>query len=114
MVNEYIEVQNFNQVQDIDSRRNTNNIISNQIETQVAGIESINNQLDEIVTAVNDAQFSTTDIDLTEVNDKLDNIDTTIITTQTQDILEIVNNQQEQINTIESKIDMILQKIDEM
>ena len=54
------------------------------------------------------------DVDLTEVTDKLDELDTTMITTQNQDILETLANQQSQINGIEEKVNIILQKIDEM
>lgn len=114
MVNEYIEVQNFKTVQEIDSRRETNNMVAGQIETQITHMETINNQLDNIANAINETQVPTSDIDITEVNDKLDSLDNTIITTNTENTLEIVNDLQNQINSIEEKVDTILDKINEL
>ena len=77
-------------------------------------MEIINNQLENITEAINETQVPTEDIDLTEVHDKLDSLDNTIITTNTENILETLNNQQNQINSIEEKINTILNKINEM
>jgi uncharacterized protein YoxC len=46
------------------------------------------------------------------VVDKIDELDTTIVTAQTADILEQLNSQQEQINGIEEKLDRILNAIE--
>lgn len=110
---EEIEIQTQAEVQQIDDRREANNILNNQIQTQTENMHDINTQLDNIVTTINDIEVPS-DIDLSEVNEKLDNIDTTLVTTQTQDTLEIVSDLQERINTLEEKIDLILTKIEEM
>ncbi|MBR3208631.1 MAG: hypothetical protein IKF82_00025 [Bacilli bacterium] len=113
MVNEQIEIQNIKTVQEIDSRRQINEAIATQVEAQLSGLETISNQLDNIATAVTEPQSSTSDISLEDVHDKLDTLDNTIITTNTENILEMVNNQQEQINTIEEKLNLILEKLNE-
>ena len=110
---EEIEIQTQAEVQQIDDRREANNILNNQIQVQTENMHDINTQLDNIVTTINDIEVPS-DIDLSEVNEKLDNIDTTLVTTQTQDTLEIVSDLQERINTLEEKIDLILTKIEEM
>lgn len=112
MVEEQIEIQTYAEVQQIDNARKTNQILNNQVETQIENMDIINNQLDNIVNTLDNVQVS--DIDLTEVTDKIDEIDTTIISTQNQDILETLSNQQDQINSIEEKVNIILQKLDEM
>lgn len=114
MVNEYIEVQDYNKVQEIDSRREISNVVSDQIETQITNMETINNQLDNIATAINETQIPVSDVDLTEVNDKLDSLDNTIITTNTENTIEMINDLQNQINSIEEKINTILDKINEL
>ena len=47
-----------------------------------------------------------------DVNEIIDAIDTTVVEAQTQDILALINNQQEQINNIESVINEINEKLD--
>ena len=42
-----------------------------------------------------------------EVVDKIDNIDTTVVEAQTQDILSVVNQQQQQINSIAENVNEI-------
>lgn len=112
MVEEIIEVQTLTEVQQIDERREIMNTIDTQINKQIGGLETINDQLTSISNNIDN--ISTGDTDLTEINEKLDNIDTTMISVQTQDILETVANQQNQINSIEEKIDTILNAINEM
>lgn len=112
MVEEQIEIQTYAEVQQIDNARKTKQILDNQVETQIESMDIINNQLDNIVSTLDNVQVS--DIDLTEVTDKIDEIDTTIISTQNQDILETLSNQQDQINSIEEKVNIILQKLEEM
>lgn len=111
MVEEIIEVQTYEEVQQIDNRREIANVLDNQITEQTNVMETINDQLINISSTISDIQNP--EVDLTEVTDKLDELDTTMITTQNQDILETLNNQQEQINTIEEKIELILQKLTE-
>lgn len=112
MVEEIIEIQTATEVHQIDERRQMAEAISNQVAEQTNNMEVINDQLSSISTTIDNIQVS--GVDLTEVTDKLDELDTTMITTQNQDILETLANQQNQINTIEEKVDSILAKLDEM
>lgn len=112
MVEEIIEIQTATEVHQIDERRQMAETINNQVAKQINTMEVINDQLSSISTNIDNIQIS--DVDLTEVTDKLDELDTTMITTQNQDILETLANQQNQINTIEEKVDSILAKLDEM
>lgn len=112
MVNEFIEVQTYAEVQQIDSRKEMANVLNNQVSTQTDAMNTINDQLESISSTIDDIQIG--DLDLTEVTDKLDEIDTTMITTQNQDIIETLNEQQSQINSIENKINTILDKLNEM
>ena len=107
---EEIEVQTLVEVQQIDNRREIADTLNNQIQEQNNNMETITQQLDTISSSIDNIN---TDIDLTEVTDKIDELDTTMITTQNQDILETLANQQNQINTIEEKIELILQKLTE-
>ena len=105
---EEIEIQDIIEVQQIDSRREMAEALDNQIKEQTNNLDIISQQLDYISSTVDNI---TPDVDLTEVTDKIDELDTNIITTQNQDILETLNNQQIQINSIEEKLNTILEKI---
>ena len=120
MVNEYIEVQTYAEVQQIDNRKEIKDTVNNQIAEQSTNIENINNHLESISNALDNTPIGGS-IDLTEITDKIDEIDTTVITAQTGDILLTVQEQQEQIeslkeqnNTLENKLDLILSKLEEM
>ena len=112
MVEEIIEIQTATEVHQIDERRQMAKAINNQVAEQTNTMEVINDQLSSISTTIDNMQVG--DVDLTEVTDRLDELDTTMITTQNQDILETLANQQSQINGIEEKVNIILQKINEM
>lgn len=112
MVEETIEVQTLAEVQQIDNRREIQNTLDNQISEQTNVINTINNQLESISTNIDNIQVS--DIDLTDVTDKIDKFDTEMITTQNQDIIETLGKQQNKINSIEEKLNTILNKLDEM
>ena len=107
---EFIEVQNIQEVQQIDARRETSNIINDQIEQQNTNMDIISTQLDSIGNVINNIQSP--DVKLSDVVDKIDELDTTIVTAQTADILEQLNSQQKQINGIEEKLDRILNAIE--
>lgn len=120
MVNEYIEIQDYTEVQQIDNRKEIKEMVNDQIIEQTSNIENINNHLENISSALDNTSI-TGNIDLTEVTDKIDEIDTTIITAQTGDILLTVQEQKEEIenlkkqnNTLEEKLDLILNKLEEM
>ena len=104
-----------------------------QTETQVRAIEgkkmmqdSLNNILNEnnivdsseiankVVNQLSNMAIKTdTNVDISNLENKIDNIDTGIIEAQTQDILIQFNKQQEQINSIEEKLNIILKKMEE-
>jgi len=107
---EDIEVQSLAEVKQIDSRRDIIDTLDNQIVEHNSNMEIINQQLDTISSNIENIN---TDINLNEVTDKIDEIDTTIITTQNQDILETLAKQQNKINSIEEKLNIILEKITE-
>lgn len=107
---EEIEIQTLAEVQQIDSRREILNTLNNQVEEQTNNMEIITQQLNDISSNIDSIS---TDVDLSEVTNKIDELDTTMITTQNQDILETLANQQNQINTIEEKIELILEKLTE-
>lgn len=112
MVEETIEVQTFAEVQQIDNRREIQNALDNQISEQTNVISTINNQLENISTSIDNIQ--TGDVDLTDITNKIDEFDTNMITTQNQDIIETLSEQQSKINSIEEKLNTILNKLDEM
>lgn len=101
-----IEIQTNDELKIIDYRKETNEIINEKLNQT----ENISAQLDTIQTSINNIDNSG-NVDLSEVTDMIENIDTTIVEVQTQDILTIVNQQQEQINNINDKLDMILKKL---
>lgn len=109
---EIIETQTLTEVQQIDERREMANTIDTQIVEQTNNMEMINDQLVSISNTVDN--ISVSDVDFTEVTDKLDEFDSTMITTQNKDILETLVDQQNQINSIEEKINTILNAIEEM
>ena len=115
---EEIQIQTVDEVKNIDYMKNTNEIINNQINEQIDGLSALSDTLDSVNTTLNlisDNNINTdTSTNLSEVVESIDNIDTTIIEAQTQDILSIINNQQEQINNIESSVSEINEKINEI
>ena len=50
---EFIEIQNIQEVQQIDSRRETSNIINDQIEQQNTNMDIISTQLNSIGNVIN-------------------------------------------------------------
>lgn len=115
---EEIQIQTVDEVKNIDYMKNTNEIINNQINEQIDGLSALSDTLDSVNTTLNLISDNTINTDtstnLSEVVESIDNIDTTIIEAQTQDILSIINNQQEQINNIESSVSEINEKINEI
>ena len=93
---EEIELQTSDDLKTIDYMRTTNQAINSTISEQQNTINNISDNLDVIADAVTSP--TTSNIDLSEVTDMIDNIDTAIVENNTQDILSIVNQQQEQIN----------------
>ena len=95
--------------------KNTNDLVNTQIEQQNNNLSEVANTLDTISNTLDSIDFSNTDsVSLSEVTESINNIDTTIVEAQTQDILSIVNSQQEQIDTIQSDIQEIKQLLNQL
>ena len=112
MVKEEIEIQTLEEVQQIDHRREISDLVDNKLSETNENMSVISSQLNNITSTIDNINVDNVNVD--EITNKLDEFDTTMITTQNQDILETLNNQQTQINSIEEKINIILNKIDEM
>lgn len=114
MVQEEIIVQTADEVAQIDYRRLTNDIITAQTDEIQNNINNISEQLDVIIDNTNSNTYNapiSSDIDLSNVTDLIEDIDTTIVEANTQDILIKLGQQQEQINDINNKLDLILSKL---
>ena len=106
-----IIVQTADEVSRVDYRRTTNDMIASQTENLQNTVETISNQLDAIVDNTSNNIGISSDIDLSQVTDMIDNIDNTAIEANTQDILIKMNEQQKQIDDIHEKLDLILNKL---
>ena len=113
---EEIIVQTADEVANIDYMRNTNDIINKQTNEIQNNMDIITEQLETIIdntntATISDVDVSSIDVDLSEVTDLIDSIDTTMVEANTQDILIELNNQKKQINDINDKLDLILEKL---
>lgn len=113
---EEIIVQTADEVANIDYMRNTNDIINKQTNEIQNNMDIITEQLETIIdntntATISDVDMSSIDVDLSEVTDLIDSIDTTMVEANTQDILIELNNQKQQINDINDKLDLILEKL---
>lgn len=104
---DYFETQTASEVSEIDFKRITQDNIAAQTQVQEQIITNISDKIDSIEENIN-----TPEVDLTEVTDMLADIDTNVISAQNQDIIDIVQNQQEQINDIHEKLDLILSRLE--
>lgn len=114
MVQEEIIVQTADEVAQIDYKRLTNDIITAQTDEIQNNINNISEQLDVIIDNANSNTYDmpiSSDIDLSNVTNLIEDIDTTIVEANTQDILIKLGQQQEQINDINNKLDLILSKL---
>ena len=104
---DYFETQTASEVSEIDFKRITQDNIAAQTQVQEQIITNISDKIDSI-----EENISVPEVDLTEVTDMLADIDTNVISAQNQDIMDIVQNQQKQINNINEKLDLILNKLE--
>lgn len=114
MAEEEIIVQTIDEVANIDFAKETNNLINNQTNDLQGSIDSVSTQLENIENAILDSNIVSNDtasVDLSEVTTLIEDIDTTVVEAKTQDVLNLVFQQQEQINRIEEKLDIILDKM---
>ena len=104
---EEFEIQTIADVKTIDYMRANNDII-----------EQTTNQSDMISEALIDIKDTIKEnqnqVDLSEVTDLIENIDTTVVEVQTQDILNTVNEQQNEINEIKESINDINDKLNQI
>lgn len=107
---EEIEIQTVADVKTIDYMRNNNTIIEQTITEQANQVSNISDAL----TNIQDSLDSQTQVDLSEVTELIENIDNTVVEVQTQDILNIVNNQQAEINSIKENVNDINDKLDQI
>ena len=110
MALEEVIIQTADEVSTIDYRRNTNEMIASQSEEIQNTVETISEQLNNIVENTS-TTISSDGVDLTQVTDMIENIDTAVVEANTQDILIKVNEQQQQIDDIHTKLDLILSKL---
>ena len=114
MAEEEIIVQTIDEVANIDFAKETNNLINNQTNDLQGSIDNVSTQLENIENAILDSNIipnNTASVDLSEVTTLIEDIDTTVVEAKTQDVLNLVFQQQEQINRIEEKLDTILDKM---
>lgn len=114
---EEIQIQTVDEVKNIDYMRTTNEIINNQINNQINNLEALSDTLDNVnntLNLINESTTETAPANLTAITESIDNIDTTVIEAQTQDILSTINTQQQQIDNIESSLDAINNKINQI
>ena len=110
---EEIIVQTIDEVNNIDHAKETINLINNQQEEIQNNMDTISEQLSNIQDNIININSDGNEINnLSTVTTLLEDIDTTIVESQNQDILDILDKQQKQINTIEEKIDLIISKIE--
>lgn len=111
MPEEEIIIQNADEVSAIDYMRNTNDMINMQNEKIQNNIDSITEQLDIIIDNT-PATNNINNIEMSEVIDSINEIDTTIVESNTQDIISKLNKQEEKINDINEKLNTILNKLE--
>lgn len=107
---EEIIIQSSGEVSHIDYARDTATLINQQQEEVKNNMDIISEQLSEIQGTISTTTSATTD--LSEVASLIEDIDTTVVQSQNQDILTMLNNQQEQINGIEEKLNLLIEKLE--
>lgn len=114
-MNTEVEIQTVDEVKKIDYMKTTNEIINNQMNEQINNLESLNDTLDNVNTTLNlMTSVPNESADISEVVDSINNIDTTVIEAQTQDILSIINQQQSQIDDIQLTMNEINKKLNDL
>lgn len=113
MVKEEVIIQTADEISAIDYMKGTNKLIDQKNQETQDNITNISKQLDVIQDTITNINTGVPDsnVDLSEVTTLIEDIDTSTVQAQTQDILTILNNQQSQINDINEKIDLILSKL---
>ena len=105
---EEIEIQTVDEVKRIDYMKATNDTLSSTMNEQSAHLETIAESLDNIATTIDASN------DFSEIIESIDNIDTTVMENQTQNILQSVSNQQQQIDNMQTDIQEIKQLLNQL
>lgn len=96
---EEFSVQMADEVQGVDYRRGIQESLNQQQNTQIEIINQIGDKIDNITDSI------TPEVDLTEVTDMLNELDTNTLAAQNEDIIMIVQEQQDVINALDAKLD---------
>ena len=100
------EIQSEAQARTIESKK----IMQDSIENLTDEINNVNASevADRVVNQLADTIITNNDINLSDIEEKIDQIDIELLKAQIQDVIIQLNNQQEQINSIDNKLDAIL------
>ena len=103
------EIQSEAQARTIEGRR----IMQDSFESLTNDINNINASeiANHVVNQLSDTMPLNNDTDLSSIENKIDKIDTQMLQAQVQDMIIQLSNQQEQINSIDNKLDAILDKM---
>lgn len=103
------EIQSEAQARTIEGRR----IMQDSFESLTSDINNINASeiANHVVNQLSDTIPLNNDTDLSSIENKIDKIDTQMLQAQVQDMIIQLSNQQEQINSIDNKLDAILDKM---
>lgn len=108
---EEIEIQTVSDVKNIDYMRNNNQMIEQALTEQSNQTDAISEALVNIQNSIDNTQSQ---VDLSEVTTAIENIDTTVVEVQTQDILSIVGEQQNKIDSMQESMDEINDKLNRL
>lgn len=109
---EEVIIQTINDVSNIDYVKETNQLMNEQQTEIQTNMDIISEQLADIQDTIINVGNDTGATNVSEVASLINNVDTTLVESQNQDILNTLSNQQQQINTIEEKIDIIISKLE--
>lgn len=110
-----VEIQTLSEVKQIDHRRNTQIALQEQAEIQTNHMDTISTKLDDITAAVDNIDVTgAADIDLAEVTDMISDINTDVIVAQNEDMFDIIQEQNDKINTLEEKLNEIQEQNDKI
>lgn len=110
MPEEEIIIQTGDEVSKVDYMRTTNDMLTAHSDEIQNNIDTITEQLDIIMDNTSTSSSVSPDIS-TDINTLIDNIDTSMVESNTQNILIKLDNQQQQIDDINTKLDLILSKL---
>ena len=109
---EEVTIQTADEVNRIDYMRTTNDMIAEQANDIQTNMDIISEQLNTIIdNTTSISPSTTTNTDLSTVTSLMEDINTTTVEANTQDILAKISKQQKQIDDINDKLVLILSKL---